>query len=88
MRTEPVIFSGGPLDGRVLDVLTGMTGRPPRMYRVPVPGDRVHIYRLEPRAHTRRLRLPRGWRYVHAPDAEPFRPRWPWSRPSRPERDR
>ncbi|WP_165988032.1 hypothetical protein [Streptomyces sp. YIM 98790] len=84
MHTEPVVFSGGPLDGRVLPVLTGMTGRPPKFYQVPVDGDRVHVYRLEPRAYSRRLRLPRGWRYVHAPDTAPPRRHWPWSRPSRP----
>lgn len=87
MRSEESVFVGGPLDGRVLPVLTGVNGRPPKNYEVPVPsadGDGptvVHVYRLEPAAFTRRLGLPRGWRYVHEPDGRPRgRLRWPWSR--------
>lgn len=86
MRSENVPFTGGPLDGRVLPVLVGMTGRPPRTYRVPVPdadgrAGTVHVYRLES-AGTNRLGLPTGWRYVHRPDGDPAAdgPRWPWSR--------
>ncbi|GAB3124195.1 hypothetical protein GCM10027160_45330 [Streptomyces calidiresistens] len=88
MRSEPTPFVGGPLDGRVLPVLLGMTGRPPKEYRVPVPGpdgsvSEEHVYRLEARGHTRRLGLVRGWRYVYDPDPAPRQgPRWPWSRPS------
>lgn len=80
-------FVGGPLDGRSLPVLLGPTGKPPPVYEVPVPGPdgepaTVHVYAREPAGHTRRLGLPRGWRYVYAPDAGPRRgPRWPWSRP-------
>ncbi|MCE7081832.1 hypothetical protein [Streptomyces sp. ST2-7A] len=87
MRSEPTPFLGGPLDGRVLPVLLGMTGRPPKEYRVPVPGPdgstaEEHVYRLEARAHTPRLGLVRGWRYVYDPDPAPRQgPRWPWSRP-------
>ncbi|UCM90364.1 hypothetical protein [Streptomyces marincola] len=78
MRSEPTPFTGGPLDGQVLPVLVGPTGKPPRVYEVPVPGrpgepDTVHVYQLEAAAYTRRLRLPRGWVYVYAPDAAPSR---------------
>ncbi|MFR9754472.1 hypothetical protein [Streptomyces sp. TR06-5] len=90
MRSENTRFEGGPLDGRVLPVLVGVTGRPPRTYEVPVPdadgGNRtVHVYRLEPAALTPRLRLPRAWKYVHEPDARPGagRPAWPWRSRSR-----
>lgn len=70
MRSEDTPFAGGPLDGRVLPVLLGPTGRPPKSYEVPVPDpdggrDVVHVYRLEPASVSRRLRLPRGWRYVY-----------------------
>lgn len=90
MRSEETLFVGGPLDGRVLSVLVGANGRPPKTYEVPVPdpgshtaSDRrtVHVYRLEPALISRRLRLPRGWRYVYEPDTLPRgKPRWPWSR--------
>jgi hypothetical protein len=79
MRSEDSIFVGGPLDGRVLPVLTGIDGRPPKRYEVPVPSAdedeaaTVHVYRLEPASYTRRLGIPRGWRYVHEPDAGPRR---------------
>ena len=86
MRSEPTPFVGGPLDGRVLPVLTGLTGRPPATYEVPVPASdggpaRVHVYRLEPAGDSRLLGLPRGWRYVYDPQAAPAAgPRWPWRR--------
>lgn len=87
MRSEETPFTGGPLDGRVLPVLVGPVGRPPRTYEVPVPGEgglpeTVHVYRLEPAGRTRRLGLPRGWVYVYAPEAVPsFRYRHrPWRR--------
>ncbi|MDT0378139.1 hypothetical protein RM572_05030 [Streptomyces sp. DSM 42041] len=92
MRSEDTVFVGGPLDGRVLPVLVGATGRPPKTYEVPVPlpeeeggGKTVHVYRLEPASVTRRLGLPRGWKYVYAPDARPGanRPKWPWRHPAR-----
>jgi hypothetical protein len=73
VRSEKTPFVGGPLDGRVLPVLVGPAGRPPRVYRVPVPGaapgepETVHRYRLEPAGRTPRLGLPRGWRYVYEP---------------------
>lgn len=78
MRAVDTTFVGGPLDGESLPVLVGATGRPPKVYEVPVPAEdgglaAVHVYHLEPAGHTRRLRLPRGWRYVHAPEATPSR---------------
>ncbi|RMI39663.1 hypothetical protein [Streptomyces triticirhizae] len=78
MRAVETPFVGGPLDGESLPVLVGATGRPPKVYEVPVPDgagglSAVHVYHLEPAGHTRRLRLPKGWRYVHAPDAVPSR---------------
>lgn len=78
------MFVGGPMDGRVLPVLVGPTGRPPKYYEIPVPDPSggepvVHVYRLEPVAVGRRLALPRGWRYVHLPEGRPRSgPRWPW----------
>lgn len=89
MRSEHTPFVGGPLDGRVLPVLTGLTGRPPATYQVPVPDpdggpETVHVYRLEPAGASKRLGLPRGWRYVYAPDAAPRGTRWPWRRRPRP----
>ncbi|OEV08155.1 hypothetical protein [Streptomyces nanshensis] len=87
MRSEESVFVGGPLDGRVLPVLTGVNGRPPKTYEVPVASAEeggapvVHVYRLEPAGYTRRLAIPRGWRYVYQPEGRPKgRPRWPWSR--------
>lgn len=90
MRSEETPFVGGPLDGLVLSVLTGPTARPPKTYRVPVPdtegGTVVHLYRLEPAGASKLLGLPRGWRYVYAPeDSGPDGPshrgtRWPWQR--------
>lgn len=89
MRSEDTLFSGGPLDGRVLPVLVSAAGRPPKTYEVPVPGGAgrpavTHVYRLEPALFSRRLGLPRGWRYVYEPDG---RPRggltWPWRTPRR-----
>lgn len=86
MRSEDTVFQGGPLDGRVLPVLLGASGRPPKTYEVPVPGGSgepgvTHVYRLEPATVTPRLRLPRGWRYVYDPDARPRGPGLPWRRP-------
>lgn len=88
MRSEETTFEGGPLDGRVLPVLVGPTGRPPKSYEVPVPAedagvpDTVHVYRLEPAGFSRRLGLPRGWKYVYEPEGRPGGgPKWPWRRP-------
>ncbi|MGW3405993.1 hypothetical protein, partial [Streptomyces zhihengii] len=67
MRSENTPFVGGPLDGRVLPVLTGPTGHPPKWYRIPVPNDddtppTVHVYRRVPAGYTRRLGLLRAGR--------------------------
>ncbi|MFM9593842.1 hypothetical protein ACKI1J_31505 [Streptomyces scabiei] len=90
MKSQDTPFVGGPLDGRVLPVLLGITGHPPKTYRVPVPDaaggpPTVLVYR--------RTGAGRGglmhqlWRYEYAPDADPSRrPRWPWSRPGSPAR--
>ncbi len=86
MRSEETAFVGGPLDGRVLPVLVGPTGRPPKYYEIPVPDPRggepvVHVYRLEAVAGAGRLALPRGWRYVYLPEGRPRSgPKWPWGR--------
>jgi hypothetical protein len=37
VKREETTFVGGPLDGRVLPVLLGLTGHPPKTYKVPVP---------------------------------------------------
>ncbi|MEU8570254.1 hypothetical protein AB0C51_18215 [Streptomyces pathocidini] len=87
MRAEGTVFVGGPLDGRVLPVLVGVTGHPPKTYEVPVPDpgggpDTVHVYRREPAGHSRRLGLQQGWKYVYEPEGRSGapRPKWPWSR--------
>ncbi|MBB1254935.1 hypothetical protein [Streptomyces alkaliterrae] len=91
MRSEDTAFVGGPLDGRVLPVLLGPTGRPPKFYEVPVPSADggepvVYVYRLEVAGVSKRLGLPRGWQYVYEPEGRPRRVRWPWSKPE-PRRD-
>ncbi|WP_326657968.1 hypothetical protein [Streptomyces sp. NBC_00385] len=86
MRSENVPFTGGPLDGRVLPVLVGATGHPPKWYEVPVPAAdgapaTVHAYLRVPAGYTRRLRIQRGWVYEYAPAGrERHRPKWPWSK--------
>jgi hypothetical protein len=88
VRSENTPFRGGPLDGRVLPVLVGPTGHPPKWYEVPVPAHdgrppTVYAYRREPAGHTRRLGLPRGWVYVYAPEGRERRElKWPWSKPA------
>ncbi|MFD7502433.1 hypothetical protein [Streptomyces sp. NPDC059850] len=85
MRSEETPFVGGPLDGRVLPVLVGATGQPPKTYEIPVPDEAggpptVHIYRRTP-ASTSRLGLIRGWRYEYDPEGTPRGgPKWPWSK--------
>ncbi|GAA2223662.1 hypothetical protein GCM10010232_05290 [Streptomyces amakusaensis] len=87
VRSENTPFVGGPLDGRVLPVLVGPTGHPPKWYEIPVPNDdgrppTAHAYRREPLGHTKRLGLQRGWKYVYAPDGRERRElKWPWSKP-------
>jgi len=57
VKSEDTPFEGGPMDGRVLPVLVGPTGQPPKIYRIPVPDagggpPTVHVYRRVPRGHT------------------------------------
>ncbi|MFJ3666379.1 hypothetical protein ACIPSE_07980 [Streptomyces sp. NPDC090106] len=86
VKSQDTPFEGGPLDGRVLPVLLGPTGHPPKQYRVPVPAPdggppTLLIYRRVARGHSRRLGLQQGWKYAYDPDGDPRRIRWPWSRP-------
>ncbi|GAA3798435.1 hypothetical protein ACFS5L_25450 [Streptomyces phyllanthi] len=87
MKSEDTPFVGGPLDGRVLPVLLGITGHPPKTYRVPVPDaaggpPTVLVYRRVPRPHAGRFALGHKWRYEYDPEGGGDRgPRWPWSRP-------
>ncbi|WP_406464520.1 hypothetical protein OHB07_25560 [Streptomyces sp. NBC_00111] len=87
MKSENTSFRGGPLDGRVLPVLLGPTGHPPKWYEVPVPDAdggpaTVHAYRRAPSGYSKRLGLQRGWVYEYAPGGrERFTPKWPWTRP-------
>ncbi|MEW2524608.1 hypothetical protein [Streptomyces sp. NPDC047071] len=94
MKSEDTPFVGGPLDGRVLPVLLGPTGHPPKVYRVPVPDDAggeptVLVYRRVAAESAKRFGLHAGWRYEYAPDADPRGGRlrdlkWPWSKPGPP----
>lgn len=78
------------MDGRVLPVLLGMTGHPPKTYRIPVPDPAggkptVLVYRRVPRGHSRRLGVPQGWKYEYDRTGRGGsgggRPKWPWSKP-------
>ncbi|MFD4526054.1 hypothetical protein ACFWP7_19420 [Streptomyces sp. NPDC058470] len=91
MKSEDTPFVGGPLDGRVLPVLLGATGHPPKVYRVPVPDagggpPTVLVYRRVQAGQSRRLGLHQGWRYEYAAEGERGAGRrgrggrWPWSR--------
>ncbi|MCX4905476.1 hypothetical protein [Streptomyces sp. NBC_00878] len=93
MKSEDTPFEGGPLDGRVLPVLLGLTGHPPKVYRVPVPDNAggpptVLVYRRVQASTSKRLGLHQGWKYAYDPEGgsggsggEGGRLRWPWSRP-------
>ncbi|MEV2194331.1 hypothetical protein AB0I02_25585 [Streptomyces phaeochromogenes] len=87
MKSEDTPFEGGPLDGRVLPVLLGPTGHPPKVYRVPVPDNAggpptVLVYRRVQSGTSRRLALHQGWKYQYDPDdTSGGRLRWPWSKP-------
>ncbi|MDF3297910.1 hypothetical protein [Streptomyces tropicalis] len=89
MKSQDTPFEGGPLDGRVLPVLLGPTGHPPKTYRIPVPDaaggpPTVLVYRRVPRGHSRRLGVPTGWKYLFDPEGKRGGGlRWPWSRPER-----
>ncbi|MET7450990.1 hypothetical protein ABZT03_03650 [Streptomyces sp. NPDC005574] len=87
VKSQDTPFEGGPMDGRVLPVLLGPTGQPPKTYRIPVPDagggpPTVLVYRREPIGFGKRLGLPRGWKYAYNPEGDDDgRLRWPWSRP-------
>ncbi|MFE7568085.1 hypothetical protein ACFU76_14145 [Streptomyces sp. NPDC057539] len=87
MRSEDTLFVGGPLDGRVLPVLTGPTGQPPKWYEVPVPDadggpPTVLTYRRAPAGYTKRLGIQRGWKYEYVAEGRERRTlKWPWSKP-------
>ncbi|MFE9682917.1 hypothetical protein [Streptomyces sp. NPDC006285] len=87
MKSEDTPFEGGPLDGRVLPVLLGPTGHPPKVYRVPVPdaagGPPTVLVYLRVQAGTGggRLGLHQGWKYAYDPTGRAGRLRWPWSKP-------
>ncbi len=88
VKSEDTPFEGGPMDGRVLPVLLGLTGHPPKTYRIPVPAPdggepTVLLYsrvpRVEGRAH---VGLSRRWKYVYDPEGRHVhRLKWPWSKP-------
>lgn len=84
MRSEETEFVGGPLDGRVLPVLVGLFGNPPKTYSVPVPGEEgepptVYVYHRLPNPDPSRRRVAR-WRYEYDPVGRVERPKWPWSK--------
>jgi hypothetical protein len=87
VKSEETPFEGGPMDGRSLPILLGPTGTPPKTYRIPVPDDAggpptVLVYRRVPRAHSKRLGLPKGWKYEYDPQGKRSGAlRWPWSKP-------
>jgi hypothetical protein len=86
VRHEETEFVGGPLDGRVIEVLVGMTGQPPKVYEVPVPlpggGEQVLVYHRRSGADRGAARRTR-WVYVHDPEGRrPGGVKWPWSRPT------
>ncbi|WP_217141895.1 hypothetical protein [Streptomyces sp. AC627_RSS907] len=84
MKSEDTPFEGGPMDGRVLPVLVGMTGHPPKTYRIPVPDpaggpSTVLVYRRVPRERGR-VGVAR-WKYAYDPGGEGSGRKWPWSKP-------
>ncbi|MBQ0995853.1 hypothetical protein KBY32_04500 [Streptomyces sp. RK62] len=88
VKSEDIPFEGGPMDGRVLPVLLGITGHPPKTYRIPVPAPdggppTVLVYRRVPRVQGARPGLSRRWKYAYDPEGERGgrRLNWPWSRP-------
>jgi len=86
VKSEETPFEGGPMDGRVLPVLVGPTGHPPKTYRIPVPDaaggpPTVLVYRRVPRGHSKRLGIPQGWKYAYDPTGKADRLKWPWSKP-------
>ncbi|WP_316959364.1 hypothetical protein [Streptomyces sp. TRM68367] len=86
MKSEDTPFEGGPMDGRVLPLLLGPTGHPPKTYRIPVPDPdggppTVLVYRRVPRGQGK-LGLTRQWKYEYDPEGKHgSRLKWPWSKP-------
>ncbi|MFF7185573.1 hypothetical protein ACFZAR_10060 [Streptomyces sp. NPDC008222] len=88
MKSQDTPFVGGPLDGRVLPVLLGLTGHPPKTYRVPVPDadggpPTVLVYRRVPAGPPGRFGLHPGWKYAYDPEGDlgGRQQRWPWPKP-------
>ncbi|MFD7872939.1 hypothetical protein ACFV5G_02220 [Streptomyces sp. NPDC059766] len=87
VKSQDTPFEGGPMDGRVLPVLLGPTGHPPKTYRIPVPdaaggAPTVLVYRRVPRGQGKLLGLHQGWKYTFDPEGKKSgRPKWPWSKP-------
>ncbi|MGW7243287.1 hypothetical protein [Streptomyces sp. NPDC054804] len=89
MKSQDTPFEGGPMDGRVLPVLLGMTGHPPKTYRIPVPDPAggpptVLVYRRVARGQSKRLGLTQGWKYEYDPMGRGGGGgglKWPWSKP-------
>ncbi|MGC9540873.1 hypothetical protein [Streptomyces sp. UG1] len=87
MKSEDTPFEGGPMDGRVLPVLLGITGHPPKTYRIPVPDPHggpptVLVYRRVPRKQGRGAGLTQRWKYEYDPEGRQERHlNWPWSKP-------
>jgi hypothetical protein len=86
VKSEDTPFFGGPLDGRVMPVLLGITGHPPKIYRIPVPDPAggkpsVLVYRRVQAATSKRLGLHQGWKYEYDPEGEASGRRFslPWS---------
>ncbi|UIX30815.1 hypothetical protein [Streptomyces sp. GQFP] len=89
MKSQDTAFEGGPLDGRVLSILLGPTGHPPKTYKVPVPDaaggpPTVLVYRRVPKGRPGKLGLHPGWKYEYDPEGKPAdgKLRWPWSKPA------
>ncbi|MFK4098527.1 hypothetical protein ACI2L1_00280 [Streptomyces sp. NPDC019531] len=87
VKSEDTPFEGGPMDGRVLPVLLGPTGHPPKTYRIPVPNPdgppSVLVYRRVPRGHSK-LGIQKGWKYAYEPEGRADSGlKWPWSKPDR-----
>ncbi|GAA2530778.1 hypothetical protein GCM10010423_27740 [Streptomyces levis] len=86
VKSEDTPFEGGPMDGRVLPVLLGITGHPPKTYRIPVPDPdggepTVLVYRRVPRGPGK-VGLTNRWKYAYDPEGTPTRRlNWPWSKP-------
>src|SRR3954463_7565565 len=87
VKSQETPFEGGPMDGRVLPVLLGVTGHPPKTYRIPVPDPHggpptVLVYRRVARGHGKRMGLTRGWKYAYDPTGQQGgKVKWPWSKP-------